>query len=136
MLPHQQGEEPGLANYNPERVASRRFATKVMFAGVVACPHPEYDLDGKIYLQRVSETVVAKKAVFYTNIVDEYEANALMHNSWRTLHLPALIPNMTVGELLDSFLAVDEFCVDEEIREQMVLRYWTYPPSTRAGNPK
>jgi hypothetical protein len=135
QLPHQEGEEPGVANYNPERVASRRFATKVMFAGVVACPHPEYDFDGKIYLKRVSETVVAKKAVYYTNIVDEYEANGLMHKSWRTLHLPAVIPNMTVGELLDSFLAIDEFGVDEDTRERLVLRYCTYPPST-AGKKK
>jgi hypothetical protein len=77
-----------------------------MFAGVVACPHPEYDFDGKIYLKRVSETVQAKKAVYYTNIVDQYEVNMLLHKTWRTLHLRALIPNMTVGELLDSFLAV------------------------------
>jgi hypothetical protein len=130
QLPHQEGEESGAANYQPERVASRRFATKVMFAGVVACPHPEHDFDGKIYLKRVSETVEAKKSVYFKQIVDEYEANTLLHKSWRGLHLPAIMENMKVFELLNSLIEFDEFCLDEDIREALVLRYCTYPSST------
>jgi hypothetical protein len=105
-LPYQDGEIAGAADYVPELVASRCFATKVMFAGVVACQDPEHDFDGKIYLKRVSKTVKAQKAVYFKQIVDEHEANMLLHETWCTLHLQVLIPQ-TVGELLDSFLAVE-----------------------------
>jgi hypothetical protein len=108
----------------------------VMFAGVVACPHPEHDFDGKIYLRQASETVQAKKAIYYKNVVDFHEVNDLIHRTWRTLHLQALIPSMMVGELLDSSLAIYEFGIDEDTRETLVLRYWTYSSSSKTTQKK
>jgi hypothetical protein len=44
------------------RVASRCFTKKVMFMAVIACPHPDKSIDGKILLRRVSETKTIKKS--------------------------------------------------------------------------
>lgn len=118
VLPLQQGEQPGADTIPPRRVASRRFTTKVMYMGVVACPDEAHDFDGKIYMRRVSQTKTAKQSTYYSSISDHYTENKQIHDTFRDLHNG----DMTVKELLDEIMV--KWNLAEYVpRDRLVLRF-------------
>ena len=126
-LPKQSYEDPGVDDYPPERVASRRFTTKVMFMGVIACPHPDRDFDGKILMKRVSELKTAQRTTHYKNIVDNFEVNRSIHAGWRSLCRGD--ESLDAGEALDKIQMTPAWEIDEQTREHLVLRYCAYTAS-------
>ena len=131
FLPRQPTERTSNEDhYHPERLASRRFATKVMFMGVVACPHPEHNFNGKILLKRVSKKVKSKQNQFYKNISDNFEINKSIHKEWRDLNDFETNPDISVGEYLDMLELVGDWEIDDDTREHLRIRYRSYSPTT------
>ena len=102
----------------------------MMFMGVVACPHPDQNFNGKILMQRVSKTIKSKQNQFYKNISDNFEINKSIHKEWRGLHDFEANPDISVGEFLDKLQQVDEWEIDDDTRSHLRIRYCTYSPKT------
>lgn len=123
--PHEMSSDE--AHYPSERLASRRFVQKVMFIGVMACPHPDRNFDGKVLMLRVSQTKIAQKKTYFKLIVDDYTVNKEINANWRDLHDLELVPDdFTVAGWLDSIEEVEEWGIDERTRSHLVIWYCTY----------
>ena len=92
------------------RLRSRRFPTKVMVQGIVACPIEEHDFDGKIYLERVSESYHSTRNSFNQNISKYYEVNyELKNGGWKDLFLPyEMFADMNIRDAIESIGEVYE----------------------------
>ena len=86
------------------RLCSRPFPTKVMVQGIVACPIEEHDFDGKIYLERVSESYHSTRNSFNQNISKYYEVNyELKNGGWKDLFLPyEMFADMNIRDAIES----------------------------------
>ena len=109
------------------RVQSRRFRTKVMFMGVVACPQPRYNFDGRVYLSRVSRTKrLARSSRNKRFSVDVDVVNAIVSGVWKR---QLVTDGMTVEHLLEELKTY--YDLDEYVSDRLVMGYATY---TRGGN--
>ena len=74
-LPLGKLETPGDENVIMPKMLSRRFPIKAMFMGVVGCPIPHRNFDGKILLEIVSEKVVVSNLSCHQNFTDDVILN-------------------------------------------------------------
>ena len=47
--------------YVQPKICSRCYPVKVMYLGVVACPNPEHDFDGRVFLKHISNREPAQR---------------------------------------------------------------------------
>ena len=100
-----------------------------MYLGVVGCPQPDRNFDGRIALERVSRrkklTQASRNKTF---LVDVLVAKAIAKSKWKD---QLVTPGMTVDHLLDSIRT--QYDLDEYVSDQLVIGYETY---TTSGNKK
>ena len=129
ILPRHPNESEEDAAVPVEREVSRRHATKVMFLGVVAKPDDEHNFDGKICIKQVSEKKTYARSSHVSGIVDEYELNATIHQTWRNV---VAAPNADGSNNGDAFsLTADEviakvcdhFNLSDDVKDNLALRY-------------
>ena len=126
-LPTDVTEVGNIQAYQLPRIRSRRFPTKVMFMGVVACPQPRYNFDGRVYLHRVSQTKrLARASKNKRFSVDVDVVQAIVSGEWKR---QLMTDGMTVEELLEELRT--HYDLDEYVSERLVIGYETY---TRGGN--
>ena len=70
-LPRAADEDEGADYYSQPKVRSRRFPIKAMYMGVVGRPIPEKNFDGRVHLERVSQTKTVQKMMAHQNFSDE-----------------------------------------------------------------
>ena len=85
ILPLGPLEAAGADTLPVEREGSRRFAKKVMYLAVIACPEDEHNFDGKISFTRVARTRVHRRDNRNDKLIDELSANAAIHKKWHEL---------------------------------------------------
>jgi len=107
--------------YRKPRVQSRRFRTKVMFMGVVACPQPGYNFDGRVYLSRVSRTKrLARSSRNKRFSVDVDVVNAIVSGVWKR---QLVTDGMTVEHLLEELKTY--YDLDEYVSDRLVNMFLT-----------
>ena len=77
-FPRGKHKEEGVDTYTQPKVRSRRYPVKSMFMGVVGRPNPAKNVNGKIHMERVSETKEVKKLTTNTQFCDNYSLNNLI----------------------------------------------------------
>ena len=91
-----------------------------MFLGVVARPIPEEDFDGKIFIDRVAETVEYKRTTHTQRFSDHAGVNWLLRRGeWIDL----LTDDMSLGEFKESIAGNPSYNLDEDIVERLVFRH-------------
>ena len=110
--------DPSLSFPRRKKVVSRRYCEKVMFLGVVACPRPEHEFDGRVFLKRVAKEKVLTRASPHQRFTDDAILNTEIKNGgWRNM----FVDGMTTGELLD--VIVDVNGLEDDVAERLELRY-------------
>ena len=97
-----------------------------MHTGVVASPHKDRDMDGKILLKRVSKKRVCKKTTYCKHIVVNCFINKEMHAKWRDIHDFVADPDVAVDAVLDKIQADSEWEIDQPTRDHLVLRCFSH----------
>ena len=111
------------------KVKNRRHPCKVMYLGVVG-PPIENKTDGRIFLQRVSETKIAKKSSFNMNFSPYYkENNRLKMGEWRKLLSDGTI---TVENFLSNICRL--YKIEPMVGKDLCLVYKNFKISPRAKN--
>jgi hypothetical protein len=82
ILPLGPYEAAGADILPAEREGSRRFAKKVMYLAVIACPEDDHNFDGKIYFTRVARTRKLGRDQHSNKLIDELSANEAIHQQW------------------------------------------------------
>ena len=78
--------------FRNQKSKTRRLPVKSMFMGVVGRPIPETQFDGRINLERVSETKVVKSLTAYQNFTDDVILNLQIKNGgWRKLYSKSIL---------------------------------------------
>ena len=99
-----------------------------MILGVVANPIPSKGFDGKIFIDRVSETEAYTQMTHNQNFTDDASANGLIKNGdWEQL----VVPGMKLDELKDAVAA--NFLLEDEIKDRLAIRFY---PNGKEKNPK
>ena len=128
-LPTDVTEVGNIQVYQLPWIRSRRFPTKVTFMGVVACPQPRYNFDGRVYLHRVSQTKrLARASKNKRFSVDVDVVQAIVSGEWKR---QLMTDGMTVEELLEELRT--HYDLDEYVSDRLVIGYETF---TRGGNKK
>lgn len=128
ILPRGVNEHEVPTTLHLPKIRSRRFAIKVMFLGVVACPHQEREFDGRVFLERISKPKTVTRTSRNKNFsVDVLVNDAIKAGEW----LEFYVDGMDVSELLG--VIVDTYDLDGLVAERLELSYLTH---TRGGNPK
>ena len=116
---------------NPEEVAivlpklqSRRFATKVMYMGIVSPPHDKYYFDGKIFLKRVARPRPQLQNSYNTHFTNSYIINNLIKDGDWT-NLLSTNEDMTISELIEQMQQIYGF--DDDVAERITFSYHSYP---------
>lgn len=95
--------------YVKPKICSRRYHVKVMYLGVVACPNPEHDFDGRVFLKRVSNREPAQRTSQNKKFSVDIDVNKEIKNGgW----VECVNDNMTVAEALENIYTnydLDEF---------------------------
>ena len=79
-------EKKGADNIIFPKMLSRRYPVKSMFMGVVGRPVPHRQFDGKIFMERVSETKFITKCTAHTNFSDDALINSEIKNGkWKEM---------------------------------------------------
>ena len=94
------------------KLRSRRFPTKVMVQGIVARPELDYNFDGKIYIERVSENYLAERNSYNQQLSKYHEVNyELKAGGWKDLFVPYHM--FEDVDVLDAFdFIVEAFKID------------------------
>ena len=127
ILSAQPGENAGEVAPNIPTTRSRRFPVKSMHLGVVGIPNPTLDsdgkaFDGKVYLQRVSETIQYKQRAHNQNFSDSATSNAMLRNGeWYDEDADLVVDGMTLGDL--RIVLVANYEIEEDIADRIVLKY-------------
>ena len=85
--------------------------------GVCACPIADRGFEGKIFLKRVSEEQLTKKAFFSEDFADHVAINESVKSQWRR----SLNETMTIGEMIVQI--VREFEINEDVIPKLAIRY-------------
>jgi len=117
--PLQPGEEEGDDFIPQPKMRSRRYPIKTMFMGCVGRPRKDKNFDGKIFLERISETSLVTEQTRKTanqNFSDDVLVNSEIKNgAWRQY----FVEDMTFGEL--TMLMGEHYDLDEHIFERLEL---------------
>ena len=117
-LPLQPGEEEGSDFIPQPKVLSRRFPIKSMFLGCIGRPRPDKGFDGKILLERISETTVVTKMTANQNFSDDVLINSeIKQGKWKDLY----VDGMPIGELRD--LIEEHYCLDGFVGNRLDFVY-------------
>jgi hypothetical protein len=117
------------AKFNSPKIRSRRFATKVMFMGVVSPPNRRYNHDGKIFLHRISEHSELKRLSHNQKFSNSFIINhAIKKGEWKEL---CYHNGMSMDELVVHI--AEAYLLEDYIKERIVLSYTTH---TKTGKTK
>ena len=93
-----------------------------MYLGVVGCPQPERNFDGRIALERVSRRKTLQRASRNKRFsIDVLVVEAIIKGDWKH---QLVIPGMTIDELLESIKT--QYDLDEYVSDRLVIGYETY----------
>jgi hypothetical protein len=125
IIPQTIYESEQEAKFNAPKIRSRRFATKVMFMGVVSPPNKRYKHNGKIFLRRISEHVELKRLSHNQKFSNSCIINhAIKTGEWKEL---CYHNGMSLQELVMHI--AEAYLLDDFIKERIVLSYHTYSKS-------
>jgi hypothetical protein len=124
ILPqHPITETPSDAHVHKKKLRSRRYATKVMFQGVITKPYPEHNFDGRISLRRVSELSKTKKESYNQRFDDSYHiTNLIKDGEWRCTC--AIDTKSTIQEVIDEIQYI--YGLHSDIAENLAFSYYSY----------
>ena len=106
------------------KMLSRRFPIKTMFMAVVGRPLPHRNFNGKIHIERVSETKYISKCTAHTNFSDDAVINAEM----KAMEWKSLVTNEnTCEELLELIYSTYQL-------EKYILDRLEFYITTKIGN--
>jgi hypothetical protein len=129
ILPSNNNEMGQVAQYRRPRIRSRQYPVKVMYLGVVACPQPDKNFDGRVALGRVSIWKTLTRASRNKRFsVDVLVVEAIVKGDWKH---QLVMPGMSVDELLESIK--NQYDLDEFVSDRLVIGYETF---TLGGNKK
>ena len=95
-----------------------------MYLGVVGNPIPSKEFDGKIFIQRVSETIKYKQMTHNQNFSDEAGINGLIRRgAWYSGDAGFIVDGMTLGDLRISL--VENYQLEEDVAARVVIKYYT-----------
>lgn len=119
VLPHGLTEEVGADFVRFSSVRSRRHPVKVMFLGVIACPHPEKEFDGKLHMERVSRLKTLARMSRQKSFSDDVLINEeLKAGGWREYHTDG----MTFEDLLADVI-IASYCLEADVAERLDFTY-------------
>ena len=122
ILPTTTHEAGQVQPYRPPRIRSRRHPAKVMFLGVVACPQPSNNFDGRVCLHRVSKTKILGRATrnkrfsVDVDVVQAFASGECIRN--------VAAEGMTVAELLEE--VATQYDLDGYVADRLVIGYDNY----------
>ena len=117
ILPLGPFEAAGADTLPVEREGSRRFAKKVMYLAVIACPEDDYNFDGKIYFIRVARTKKLERVQHSNKLIDELSANDAIHKEWHEL------VNLTMSPSDMKDVLNEVYCLTELTYNRLVIRF-------------
>ena len=91
-------------------------------------PNPTLDsdgkaFDGKVYMQRVSETIQYKQRAHNQNFSDSATSNAMLRNrEWYDEDADLVVDGMTLGDL--RIVLVANYEIEEDIADRIVIKYY------------
>lgn len=125
-LPLQEGEEVGADKISRPKMRNRRYPVKAMFMGVVGRPRPDLQskFDGRIHLERISETVQVKTETCHQNFSDDVHINSLLKSGkWKDC-IDSSDTTLTAGEMLD--IVATYYDLDGKIADGLEIQYKSF----------
>ena len=100
-----------------------------MYLGVVACPIPERNFDGRVLLKRVSRKKELKRSAANQRFTDDGQKNAeIREGGWKR----CFNREMNIAQLLE--IICETYNLTEEVKARLNVKFETYVGE--AGNTK
>ena len=111
------------------KVISRKHSIKTMFIGVVAEANAEREFDGKIFIERIAEDKVLRRATYRNHFhYDRHINDEIKSGGWKQLYPDD--PNILTSEMIG--IIANNYDLEEEVEERLCLRYDTYPRGVKS----
>ena len=133
ILPQAAFESTKDAYNEMPKTRSRRFPCKVMFLGVVCPPIPTKNVNGKVFLKRVSKEKILTQQTYNQHFVPTFELNhRLKDGKWRKLYSEEL--DTSVANFIQ--IIKTTYQIDDATADDLVLVYHSYSKVKKSGKIK